>query len=363
MRAIMPDVGSRIAARLLGLALVLGSPAEGMAAGTRSPSTATSGCGPIHVLFIGNSLTYTNDLPGTLQALAALGNRSLSCASVTRPGYALIDHLDGGSDAVDVIRQGGWQYVILQQGPSSLPDSRVILIDGTVRFDAEIRAAGAVTCLYMVWPDKSRLAYFEAVRENYMAAADTVGGLFLPAGEAWLTAWESDPSIVLYGPDDFHPAPLGTFLVALVMYERLTGSDARDLPPIAVVAGDTLSVPERTVRILQSAAHATNSRYQIAGIEDSQARSGSPMHIDLRQNYPNPFNPSTTIGYSLPAPAHVTMKIYDVFGEEVATAFDGERQAGDQSTEWSAKGFASGVYYYRLTAGSFHEARKMLLVK
>ena len=104
----------------------------------------------------------------------------------------------------------------------------------------------------MVWPDKSRFAFFEAVRVNYKAAADEVGGLFLPAGEAWLKAWERDTSLALYGGDNFHPSPLGTFLAALVIYERVTDADARALPPIAIVAGDTLEVSEETVRLLQS---------------------------------------------------------------------------------------------------------------
>ena len=120
---------------------------------------------------------------------------------------------------------------------------------------------GARTALYMVWPDRSRYSFFEDVRLSYKLAADTVGGLFFPAGEAWLTAWEGDPQLALYGPDDFHPSSLGTFLAALVIYERISGRDARELPPQVVVAGRTIAVPEETARLLQNAAHATNAKY------------------------------------------------------------------------------------------------------
>jgi hypothetical protein len=317
----------------------------------------------VQVLFIGNSLTYTNDLPGTLEGIAALANIEINCESVTRPGFALIDHLDGGSDAVNVIRQGEWNYVIMQQGPSSLAESRVILIDGTKRFDEEIRAIGAVTSLYMVWPDKSRFAYFEAVRVNYKAAADTVGGLFLPAGEAWLNAWKLDSSLALYGGDNFHPSPLGTFLAALVIYERVTGADARDLPPVAVVAGDTLIVSEATVHLLQTVAHKTNARYVTTGTENEQTNATVPQKMKLNQNYPNPFNPSTSISYQLPTQGYVTLKVFDVLGREVTTLVNGVETPGYKSITFDASRLLSGIYFYQLSVGSFSETKKLVLLK
>lgn len=215
----------------------------------------------LHVLFIGNSLTYYNDLGGTVAAIAALDSQAISQATVAKPDFALIDHLDGGSNAVSEIKRGGWDFVVLQQGPSSLPDSRDMLISGTVRFDQIIRAAGARTALYMVWPSRDRLAFMEDVRLSYKMAADTVGGIFLPAGEAWANAWQGDSSLFLYGLDDLHPSGLGTFLAGLVIYERLTGRDVRNLPPTAVIAERTLTIPESTVRLLHQAAHAANARY------------------------------------------------------------------------------------------------------
>ncbi|HEX9829817.1 MAG TPA: hypothetical protein VGB10_06360 [Bacteroidota bacterium] len=215
----------------------------------------------VHVLFIGNSLTYFNNLPATLQGLMKAGGEEMSYHSVANPDFALIDHLNGGSDAVDQVKRGGWDVVILQQGPSSLPESRELLVDATKQFDQHIKGVKGQTALYMVWPDKSRMSFFEDVRVSYKSAADAVGGLFIPAGEAWLTAWQEEPALALYGQDDFHPSTLGTYLAALVMYERITGKDARELPPQAVVDGKTLLTPESTVRLLQRAAHSTNARY------------------------------------------------------------------------------------------------------
>jgi hypothetical protein len=84
-----------------------------------------------------------------------------------------------------------------------------------------------------------------------------VDGRCFPAGEAWRAAWAEDPALPLYGPDGFHPSPLGTYLAALVVYEGITGHDARRLPEQAVVQGQTLPVSGGTVIMLQRIAHET----------------------------------------------------------------------------------------------------------
>ncbi len=224
-------------------------------------SLAPLPAGGHHVLFIGNSLTYTNDLPGTVSAMAALSGDTIRASSVAVADFALIDHLDGGSNALQTIRLGGWEYVILQQGSSSLSTSRDSLILWTKMFAPYIRTVGAQPALYMVWPTSDRIAYFDSVRVSYQLAAQAVNGLFIPAGAAWLAAWSADSTLQLYASDGLHPSPMGTYLVALVMYERITGKDATTLPPVAVVAGQPLGLPETTVQLLQRAAHQANSEY------------------------------------------------------------------------------------------------------
>jgi hypothetical protein len=215
-----------------------------------------------HVLFIGNSLTSVNDLPGTVALLASGSGDSIEVESVARPGFALIDHVEGKSNAVDVIQSRRWDYVVLQQGPSSLPLSRDTLILATGLLDADIQAAGGRTAELMVWPARDNIASFDEVRVSYQEAARAVDGLFLPAGEAWRTAWAADPSLPLYGDDGFHPSELGTFLAALVVYEGITGRDAQTLPPSsALAAAHSLNVSPGTVRLLQRAAHQTVARF------------------------------------------------------------------------------------------------------
>ena len=88
-----------------------------------------------------------------------------------------------------------------------------------------------------------------------------------------------------------------------------------------------------------------------------------PTRFALLQNYPNPFNPSTTIRYDVPQPAYVILTIYDVMGREVTRLVNDQRVPGAYSVTWDAHGYASGIYYYRITAGDFTAVRKLVLMK
>ncbi len=88
-----------------------------------------------------------------------------------------------------------------------------------------------------------------------------------------------------------------------------------------------------------------------------------PHSYFLAQNYPNPFNPATTIEFTLPKPAFVSLKVYNLLGEEVATLVSEEHPAGIHKFNWDARGLASGVYLYRLEAGSFRQSKKLILMR
>jgi len=88
-----------------------------------------------------------------------------------------------------------------------------------------------------------------------------------------------------------------------------------------------------------------------------------PTEFALSQNYPNPFNPTTLIKYELPEDCQVKLAIYNVVGQRVTTLVDGEQSPGYKAVIWNAQHLASGVYFYKLTAGDFTSIRKMLLLK
>ena len=90
---------------------------------------------------------------------------------------------------------------------------------------------------------------------------------------------------------------------------------------------------------------------------------GLPKRFALEQNYPNPFNPTTTIRYELPTACNVTLRVYNLLGQDVVTLVDEFQSAGFKSVRFSGSGLATGIYIYTLHAGSFVAAKKLLLLK
>lgn len=88
-----------------------------------------------------------------------------------------------------------------------------------------------------------------------------------------------------------------------------------------------------------------------------------PQRMTLHQNFPNPFNPSTVISYDLPQSGHLTLKVFDIVGKEVATLVDGKEQAGRHSVQFQPLGLASGVYIYRLVSDGAILSKKMMHIK
>ncbi len=92
-------------------------------------------------------------------------------------------------------------------------------------------------------------------------------------------------------------------------------------------------------------------------------RSNQPVKYDLLQNYPNPFNPATTISYAIPHRSDVSLKVYNITGQEIAVLVNGVKDAGEYSVSFNAESLSSGIYFYKITAGQFTSVRKMILIK
>jgi hypothetical protein len=227
----------RAVGRLLAVLLALAGPAAAQAEDGRPES--------LRVLFIGNSLTASNDLPAMVSALAEASGDRFEWEAVLAGGRSLEDHWNEGA-ARRAIEEGGFDVVVLQQGPSALPESRTNLLVYAARFAAEIRKAGGRPALLMVWPSAARAGDFDRVCESYRLAAREVDGLLLPAGEAWRAAWRRDPVIALRSPDGLHPTAAGSYLAALVVFAGLFVKTPVGLP--------ALGLPAAQASLLQEAA-------------------------------------------------------------------------------------------------------------
>lgn len=185
----------------------------------------------LRVLFIGNSLTYVNDLPAALASMASASGRELVYDGVLVGGASLDKHWADGK-ALAKIQEAKWDYVVLQGHSGEAVKNREGLFRSGHLFDVEIKKAGAKTALYMTWNLENDEKNYPLISGAYTDLAKELGALLVPAGTAWHMALESKgtPVPALYSNDHKHPAPAGTYLAACVFYRVLFQSPSTGLP-------------------------------------------------------------------------------------------------------------------------------------
>ena len=227
-----------LAALVAGLALTA-------AAAAQSGEDARAAREPLRVLFVGNSLTATNDLPAIVAALGAAAKRvPIEYATVAPGGVNLEDHWTF-TGARDALLARPWDVVVLQQGRPRSPRARSISARGRSAGPSWRASAASGRRCSRSGPRGRAPTRSRRSSARIAPPPSRRGRRSCPAGSAWLAAWRRAPRLALYGPDDFHPSVLGSTLAALVVYARLTGT-----PPSAV----PLPFGARTTRILRQAA-------------------------------------------------------------------------------------------------------------
>lgn len=103
--------------------------------------------------------------------------------------------------------------------------------------------------------------------------------------------------------------------------------------------------------------------YTVTGVHELIEVGSRPGEFFLANAFPNPFDPSTTIRYRLPARSHVSLTVFNTLGQSVSTLIDGEQEAGYHEVRFDGNGLSSGVYFYRLQAGTFVETKRLLLLR
>ena len=150
-------------------------------------------------------------------------------------------------------------------------------------------------------------------------------------------------------------------------FVNVTGKDFRLKPNSpAINAGVTLDAPfnvdkEGTIRPFGTAYDI--GAYEYTGITGIKVGERIFPDFKLEQNYPNPFNPTTVINYYLPRSSYVSLKVYNLIGQEVATLVNKQQAKGSYRIDFDASTFASGVYFYKLKAGNYNQSKKMLLLR
>ena len=164
---------------------------------------------------------------------------------------------------MSVIERLAPDWVVMQQGPSSLPANQEHLQYWADTLGQGMRAVGAEPALFMVWPGLDRWEAYPDVLDAYLGAATRVEGAFLPAGEALRLLQERDPVLTPFGADGFHPSERGSLLAALTIAATLLGADVSGVPQTIAAAptGREISMSEREAAVLPALAMEVAMRF------------------------------------------------------------------------------------------------------
>ena len=172
------------------------------------------------ILFIGNSLTYTNDLPDIVARIGRDKGIEIATTMITYPNYALEDHWNDGQIQL-LIATKKYHFVVVQQGPSSQNDGRVMLMDYGARIKALCTANNSQLAFFMVWPALANFHTFDGVIKNYTDAAVATNSLLCPVGKIWKEYFNATNDYSYYGLDMFHPSLKGSEKAAEIIYATL----------------------------------------------------------------------------------------------------------------------------------------------
>ncbi len=172
------------------------------------------------ILFVGNSLTYTNNLPLLVANAGAKYDIPLETEMLAFPNFSLEDHWLQGK-LQKLIASGRFDIVVVQQGPSSQADGREMLLTYGSKLKRLCEKNGVVLAFFMVWPPKDHVDRFDGVISNYTDAAMKTQAILCPVGLAWKACLETKESCNYYDHDGFHPSLTGSQVAAEIIVQSL----------------------------------------------------------------------------------------------------------------------------------------------
>ena len=188
---------------------------------------------PMRVLFIGNSYTSVNNLPGMIQAMAraAKEKRAFSYTTSTPGGWSFQQHLlDPNTKSPTQIARQSWDFVVLQeqsQMPFMYPKTT---LEHGIRLGELVKAQNATPLFYLTWAREHQPEHQAAITKTYSELAKALDAPIAPVGLAWERARKEQPTIQLYMKDKSHPASAGSYLAASVFYAMIYGKSPIGLP-------------------------------------------------------------------------------------------------------------------------------------
>jgi len=204
----------------------------------------------VRVLFIGNSLTFFNDLPGMFAELARSGGHELEVEKSAHGGWTCSDHAESAM-TLDMIEQQDWDFVVLQEQSTNpaIADQRSERMYPAIRLlDEKVGENGAITVLFMTWASRDGLPSYghmdyvamqEEVQAGYMEIANELDAMVAPVGMAWQIAMTQDSQRSLWQTEGLHPTREGTYLAVLVFYTVLFQQSPEGLPYRAGLSEET----------------------------------------------------------------------------------------------------------------------------
>lgn len=172
------------------------------------------------ILFVGNSLTYFNNLPELVELEAASKDIDLKANSITKGNYAIVDHWADGIVQQEIKSQQ-YDFVVIQQGPSSQEEGYQMLMDGGKDYANLCEANDTQLAYFMVWPSRQYYYTFDGVIRNYTESAKANNALLCPVGKIWKEHFDVTNDFSYYGPDGFHPSLEGSKVAAEVIVKSL----------------------------------------------------------------------------------------------------------------------------------------------
>ncbi len=328
--------------------------------GYKIEDTLTNGHGywlqfvqPQHITFVGDSILSDTinvnarwNIIGSLSIPIAVNQISESISGLT----SAIFGYENGYFLADSIKPMHGYWVKAQQAGQLILSQSSVVVPKTFSMADELKQFNSLT--FEDATGKRQTLYFGHATSNINTNSFELPPT--PPRGAFDVRFSSNKFVAMF--DETHLAEVPVH-ISSENYPIKVSSNIQDVSLnyiINVDGAETELASNKTSYITHPISH--------IGLRNT-AYSKIPGNIVLLQNHPNPFNPLTIINYQLTIDNYVTIKVYDILGKEIATLVDGIQEAGSHSTTFDATNLSSGIYLYKLTAGSFTETKRMLVLK